>query len=228
MSARSEIRGLVRRHGVGGAVKTIAERVSPWSKWSTEFVWYRLDTEDPERPRRELKEGFVLRRGSVDDMDLLNQLPADQLVAALTPELVSERLSDGASLWIVEKEGKAAFCCWNFYGSAPVRGAEGGVVRLPDDAFVLEDSISSPDFRGQGVAPGAWTAIADANRDEGRRNMITKVTVENEPSRKAVEKAGFKDVARLSLSGPVWRTKIRVDLRTDDPALAWMKDVERN
>src|SRR5215213_1761277 len=99
MSAVAEIRGLVRRHGVRGAARTVIERVSPVTKWSTEFVWYALDVTDAERPRRELKPGFELRRGSLADMPLLEQLPADPLVVALGPEVVKERLADGASLW---------------------------------------------------------------------------------------------------------------------------------
>ena len=68
----------------------------------------------------------------------------------------------------------------------------------------LEDSATSPRARGRGVAPGAWTGIADSVRDEGLEHMITKVGVENAPSRKAVTKAGFRElgVMRLVKRGP--------------------------
>ena len=162
-------------------------------------------------------------------MPLLRQLPADPLVASLDESLVAARLSAGALLWVVTEGERIAFACWTFSGEAPLRGASGGVVPLPADVVVLEDSISSPAFRGRGVAPRAWGAIADRNRASGSRFMVTKVTVANEASRRAVLKAGFREVARLRLSGPVWRTRIRVEVieGADKDAFAWMRDVER-
>lgn len=192
-------------------------------------MWYALALDDAARRRQpELDGTFTLRAGSLADMPLLAQLPADPLVASLDEALVADRLSAGASLWLVTEGERLAFACWNFYGEAPLRGAAGGVVRLPSDVVVLEDSISSPDFRGRGVAPRTWDAIAEANRAGGMRFMVTKVTVANEASRRAVEKAGFREVARLRLSGPVWRTRIRVDpLAGDAESFAWMRAVER-
>ncbi len=82
--------------------------------------------------------------------------------------------------------------------------APGGWLELPADTVVLEDSATTPRARGRGIAPGAWTAIADSLRDEGLVHMITKVGVENEASRKAVAKAGFRDVGvmRMVKTGP--------------------------
>ena len=88
--------------------------------------------------------------------------------------------------------------------------APGGWLELPADTVVLEDSATTPRARGRGIAPGAWTAIADSLRDEGLVHMITKVGVENEASRKAVAKAGFRDVGvmRMVKTGPRKRTTV--------------------
>ncbi len=217
---------LVRRHGLTGTARKVMARVSPRTSWSKEFIWYAMDLHAPERPRRALAREFELRQGTVEDIALLRQLPSDPEVVEITPKVVADRLGSGATLWLVTRGSRTAFACWNFYPAAPLDGARDGVSLLPPDVVVLEDSISSPDFRGRGVAPGAWTAIADANRDGGLRLMVTKVDVRNASSRKAVEKAGFREAARLHLAGPIWRVRIRVTLR--DGAFGWMKDVERN
>jgi GNAT superfamily N-acetyltransferase len=75
----------------------------------------------------------------------------------------------------------------------------------------LEDSVTAPLARGRGVAPAAWSAIADELAGEGVRRMITKVRVDNLPSRKAVEKVGFEGVALMHFKriGPLRRTSVR-------------------
>ena len=88
--------------------------------------------------------------------------------------------------------------------------APGGWLELPADTVVLEDSATTPRARGRGIAPGAWTAIADSLRDEGLAHMITKVGVENEASRKAVAKSGFREIGvmRMVKRGPRKRTTV--------------------
>jgi RimJ/RimL family protein N-acetyltransferase len=81
---------------------------------------------------------------------------------------------------------------------------------LPPDVVALEDSLASPAFRGRGVAPSAWAMIADTYGERGKRWMITKVAVENTASRRAVEKAGFREVGIMQIVYRDWRTRIRV------------------
>jgi RimJ/RimL family protein N-acetyltransferase len=76
----------------------------------------------------------------------------------------------------------------------------------------LEDSVTSAAARGRGIAPAAWGAIADTLALEGQRKMITKVTVENTASRRAVTKSGFEEIALMHFRrrGPIHRTSIQV------------------
>ena len=92
----------------------------------------------------------------------------------------------------------------------PVLAAPGGWLDLPAVTVVLEDSATTPRARGRGIAPGAWTAIADSLRDEGLAHMITKVGVENEASRKAVAKSGFREIGvmRMVKRGPRKQTTV--------------------
>ena len=226
MSVISRAKGLARRYGVAGAVRLVLGRVLPGTRWSKEYVWYVRDLTE-RRERRRLDPELGLRRGSIEDVGWLQELPADPSVVELSESLVAERLSDGAELWLATDGSRAAFCCWIFVDRAPLRGARDGVVRLPADAAVLEDSISSPAFRGRGVAPAAWDAIAETLAASGRRRLVTKVGVENEASRRAVEKAGFVEAATLTISGPIWRPRVDVELLLPDAGLEWMVSVSR-
>ena len=123
---------------------------------------------------------------------------------------IRARRAAGNDLWLAEDDGGPLFRCWIYRRRAPVLAAPGGWLELPADTVVLEDSATTPRARGRGIAPGAWTAIADSLRDEGLVHMITKVGVENEASRKAVAKAGFRDVGvmRMVKTGPRKRTTV--------------------
>lgn len=207
-------------------MRLVVGRVLPGAGWSKEYVWYVRDLTERREPRR-LDDGLDLRRGTIGDVGLLQQLPADPSVVDLSHDVVAKRLGDGAQLWLVTEGTRAAFCCWIFDDRAPLRGAPNGFLRLPADAAVLEDSIASPAFRGRGVAPAAWDAIAETLAASGRRHLVTKVAVDNDGSRRAVEKAGFVEAARLEVSGPVWRPRIGVEMTSADPALRWMASVAR-
>jgi RimJ/RimL family protein N-acetyltransferase len=217
---------VISRHGVAGTARLAARRYAPVRRRALVFVWYALDL-GGERPRRALGDGLVLRQGGEDDMWLLDQLPADQEVRTMTPWFVSEHLARGGDLWLVQEGGRAAFRCWVHRERLPMAEARGRGVDLPDDVVVLEDSISSPLFRGRGIAPAAWAGLADRYAAEGRRWMYTKVNEDNGPSRRAVEKAGFRDVARMQVVRRDVRTRIRVVTGDGAPEHRWLARFER-
>ena len=169
-----------------------------------EHIWYSLDVIG-ERPRRELPEGFELRVATEADADTVAALPnqpgADETRA---------RIAGTADVYLVSEHGKPAFACTIFRERTPTVAARGGWLDLPAGTVCLEDSGTSPDFRGRGVAPGAWTAIADALAERGFKTMLTKVAIDNEPSRKAVVKAGFGEAAdmRMRRLGPFRRVAL--------------------
>jgi RimJ/RimL family protein N-acetyltransferase len=224
MSPSARLARAVQRHGVGGVARRGADRVvTPLRPGDAQQIWYRLDVADPARPRRELAPEFVLRRGTRQDADRLGALPADDSVNKPTPELIDARLRGGATLWVVDDGDRAAFACWTFAGAAPVWGAKGELV-LPGDTALLEDSLASPHVRGRGVAPGAWTAVADNLRDDGYAAMMTKVDARNTPSRRAVEKAGFRPVGVMSVRSRLGLRRIRVRA---EPEVRFLAALER-
>jgi GNAT superfamily N-acetyltransferase len=156
-------------------------------------IWLALEL-GRERPRRELPNGFVLRLASGADLASVERLPDAGPASALRREL-----GPGHDLWIVEAVDRVAFACWVHRDEAPVFAAPGGVLRLPTGVCCLEDSATSPDFRGRGVAPAAWSSIGGALEAEGYTTMITKIEADNESSARALEKAGFAAIARMHL-----------------------------
>jgi hypothetical protein len=199
MGSTERISHVVRRarhDGVGSAARHALELAREHVFLDEAHVWYQLDVSE-ERPRRELPEEVHLRRAGENDLS-----GAVEMGQRL--DEVRARLAAGNDLWLAADDGGPLFRCWIYRGRAPVLAAPGGWLDLPRGTVCLEDSATSPRARGRGVAPGAWTGIADSLRDEGVVHMITKVGVENAPSRKAVTKAGFREVGvmRLVKRGP--------------------------
>jgi GNAT superfamily N-acetyltransferase len=191
----------VRRRGLADTAKLAKERAVFLHE---AHIWYELDlTRD--RPRREMPEGLALVEGGADQMHLLEQLPS------LSQEEAHDRAERGASLWFVLADARPAFACWTFPRSAPALAAPTGWFSLPERVHCLEDSVTSPDFRGRGVAPAAWTAVMDRLRERGVASLITKVAIENVASCRAVGKAGFVHAATMTLTRLGPRVRVQVD-----------------
>ena len=192
----------VRSRGLRATGAEVGARLRPHVHLAEQHVWYerRLDGGHPEV---EWPEGLRLVAGTPADLPALDDLDTVDAVEA------AQRLDAGAQWWLVYDGAQPLFSCWLFTGDAPVLAAPGGRLRLPADTVVLEDSVTSAAARGRGIAPRAWNALAALSAARHGR-MLTKVAVDNAPSRKAVEKAGFEGVAIMSLRkvGPWRRTTV--------------------
>jgi RimJ/RimL family protein N-acetyltransferase len=203
-------------------------RLRPARSFTAEYVWYRLDLRDPQRVRRELDPAMTLLRATVDNQALIDQIPHDPSVTSMTPDEVAERMAGGGELWLTVEDGRVAFACWTFHGRGPVHGARDEEGRFPTGVLYMEDSIASPDFRGRGIGPATWSALADAAAAGGDRCIVTKVDVTNTSSRRAVEKVGFRDVARMAIRWRGWSTRLGIEVdAAADPAEDWLKEMER-
>ncbi|MBI4638163.1 MAG: GNAT family N-acetyltransferase [Candidatus Rokubacteria bacterium] len=197
-------RGL-HRHGLGGSIRlalALLARLVYLEEW---HIWYRLDV-GRTCSGIELPPGMEIIRAKDEDLALLAELPTVGLREA------RRRLAAGADPWLVRDAARAVFACWIFAKRMPVLAACGGWLALPRGMVGLEDSVTSPSYRGLGIAPAAWSAVASALATEGVGAILTKVEGANLPTRRAVEKAGFRAVAATRLRRVGGRSRVDVQL----------------
>lgn len=116
-----------------------------------EHVWYVLGLGRVEI--LPLAAGYELRPGKLDDLPAM----ADHLESTPT-DTAKRRLERGAQLWLVTNGDQIAFACWIFFQATPAIAARGGELGLPAGTACLEDTFTSPEHRGRGIAGAAWTA----------------------------------------------------------------------
>jgi len=192
-------------HGLRGVLQLALGTVSDVLRPHDAHVWYALGLAG-ERPVVSLAEGFRLESPA----DLA---PFDQLGPGALSDARS-RVAEGGAPWLILEDDRVAFACW-ILPHVPTRAAPGGRLQLPDGLLCLEYSITQEDYRGRGLAPAAWCAIADALQVDGITALITKVGVDNVPSRRAVEKAGFREIATVSLRRR--RLRLHAGVAVSDP-----------
>jgi len=193
----------MRREGPGAAIRHGVELVRDWIYLREEHVWYQLDLTS-ERASKPLPKDLRLVRATAVQVDRVGELGQDGAEAR-------RRRERGNDAWFALDGDTLLFCCWTFRDRTPVLAAPGGELELPGGVACLEDSISSPKARGRGIAPASWSCIADELDGQGFHAMITKVTVDNVPSRKAVLKAGFREIGTMRLSRLVGRKRASMD-----------------
>jgi RimJ/RimL family protein N-acetyltransferase len=191
--------------GLGGAIKTVSAKLWQQVSFAETHIWYELDLTQGAPPVRALGDGLTLRTADDPDADLLVQLPT------VVPAEARRRMAAGNDLWIVLEGQQLLFSCWIFHDRTPTVAAAGGEFELPADTVCLEDSIAAPAARGRGIAPATWTAIAGVVSQDGRRRIVTKVTIENTPSRRAVEKAGFEEIGMMSFKRLGFRSRTQIE-----------------
>lgn len=195
---------MVARHGLREAGRKAVRAARKGIRLREEHVWYELQLA-AEAAAPALPAGATLVEASGADVDLLDELPS------VSPEAARKLRVRGSRLFLVLEERRPLFACWIHTGATPALAAPGGWLPLPDGTVCLEDSVTAPAARGRGIAPAAWSELAHRLAAEGAAAMITKVEVVNAASRKAVEKAGFREFARMRLSRVVGRSTVELE-----------------
>jgi len=204
MSLDGRIRLAVRREGVGGALRLIVGRGARLAVCSEDHVWYVRDLAS-QRPHVPLAPGLELRRLGSAESEVLAQIPN------VTASESRMRIEAGHDLWAVLEGQSVLFSCSIFRGQVPAIAAPEGWLPLPRDTVCLEDSMTAPAARRQEIASAAVSGVFDALAREGRRFLLTKVAVDNVPTRRAAEKMGFEALAlmRFRRVGPFARTSLK-------------------
>jgi RimJ/RimL family protein N-acetyltransferase len=211
VSAVSRLLGSIRRRGV----KTTARLVARDARFDSSHIWYELPI-GSERPHLPLSPPLKLVRAD------RSQLPA--LVWAIDPDEAVGRLEAGEGLWLVLDGETPAFSCWILRVRMKFAGRR---LTFPDDTVCLEEIMTSPAYRGRGIAPAAMAAIADrleADEPDVAR-VVTPVDERNTPSRRAMEKAGFRRLAVVTQRrrGP-WR-RIVVTSPAESAAIDFLRSI---
>jgi GNAT superfamily N-acetyltransferase len=104
---------------------------------------------------------------------------------------VRSRLSSPtSSCWLAEKEGVIVHASWMETRIAWVGEAQRFLVVPAGDAYIYE-SFTRPEMRGQGVYPAVLRTISSRTATQGIRRLWIAAEATNQPSLKAIEKAGF-------------------------------------
>lgn len=198
------VRRQLRRQGLRATIGKAAQYARSSVYLCETHVWYELPL-GRDRPRVALPPGLALVRGDAGDLPLLDELPTVGEAEA------RRRLEAGADLWLVLEERQPAFACWIFHGSMPVLAAPNGQLALPPEIVCLEDSVTSASYRGRGVAPAAWSQIADKLGQNAVRSIITKIEESNIASRRAIVKSGFREITTMHFRrvGPRQHTTVQ-------------------
>ena len=119
-------------------------------------------------------------------------------------------------MWLVVQGEEPAFSCWIYPREHSLPAAASGTLELLPGVALLEDSYTHAAHRGHGIAGAAWTAIAQELARDGYKLLITKVSVENAPSRRACEKAGFRTAGVLHFRRLGPRERVHFEPGGDD------------
>jgi ribosomal protein S18 acetylase RimI-like enzyme len=139
-----------------------------------------------------------------------NCLPALAALPTLSTWAARRRLERGEQLWLVrDGAGEIAFACWLLTGETPAFGGRGGVVAVPTWAISLEDSVTSPHYRGRSIAAAAWSLLAQRVADDGYVSIITTVEQTNIAVQRALAKSGFTELCAVQAKRRPWGTSVR-------------------
>lgn len=210
------LRSAMARHGAKGLAVSAARKGLRRVRLREAHVWSELRVAAALQGA-ELDPPLALTRPPYAQLDLVEQV-------GQSADSARARHADGHEQWLVLDGSTVAFACWIFRGRAPVAAHADGWLPLPAGTVCLEDSVTAPTHRGRGIAPRAWTLLAAMLHEEGVASMITKIEVENVPSRKAVGKAGFKEVAVQRFERLGRRERVTVEVLDGAPMGAALRD----
>ena len=107
------------------------------------------------------------------------------------------RLTDATRCWLVLHEGRIAHATWTTTAGAWTREIGRYFKPPPGEGYVYE-SFTSPAVRGRGIYPLALRHILARLGAEGITRLWVGVEADNEPSIRAITKAGFEVAFEIS------------------------------
>lgn len=173
----------IRHRGAGEVLDLATGRIKDaWASDETLILLVR----DAERMEREVS-GLIFRRAEVHDAA---RYARD--VSTDSATTFRSRLSDDVMCFIVEDGQKILHASWVTTSAAWAREVQALLTPPAGDAYVYE-SFTRADARGRGIYPFALAGMVTYLADAGIRRVWVGVESSNEPSRRAIAKAGFEE-----------------------------------
>lgn len=123
--------------------------------------------------------------------------PLAQAMGRRDTSEIQRRLDKGRRCFVAWVEEAVASYCWISHGVQSVSEMERVIRMLPDEAYVW-DCATVPAQRRQGLYTALLGFINERLADEGLRRVWIGTNLENAPSLKAFESAGYRPVATLT------------------------------
>lgn len=144
---------------------------------------------------------LVLRRATADDADAYARF-----IGTDSASTFARRLSDDTWCYLVSEGYRVLHATWCTTAAAWTRELGAYLAPPRGDAYVYE-SFTRADARGKGVYPFALRGIAGDLYVHGKKCVWVAVEERNEPSLRAVTKAGFRQASAIRFGrrwGRVW------------------------
>ncbi len=165
------------------------------------LVFFSRPTSSPD-PEPQPASGLELKRATVSDGDgYARDIGTD------SPTTFAHRLDPGTRCYLVVDDGKVLHASWVTTTAAWVREIRRYFRPPQGDAYVYE-SFTRADARGRGVYPFALRAICRELAADGVTTLWVAVEAHNEPSLRAVAKAGFEEGFRLDYGRKLGRLEV--------------------
>lgn len=148
--------------------------------------------------------GLVFRSTTTDDGELYARD-----IGTDSRRSFRARLSPTTSCFVVESHGRLLHASWVTTSGAWTREL-GAYLRPPPRTAYIYESFTHPDARGRGLYPFALRAIASQAAGSGLDSLWVGVEASNPSSLRAVNKAGFRPVARLEYSRRRCRLTVQI------------------
>lgn len=146
----------------------------------------------PERPVA--LPGIVVRRATAGD-----GASFERDIASYSARGFEDRLSEHNSCYVAIEGDRLLHASWCSTGPTWTEELQTYLAPPQGDAYIYE-SFTRADARGRGIYPLVLRAIATDLYERGVARMWIGVEAGNEPSVRAIKKAGFEDVLSIGFS----------------------------
>jgi len=185
-----------REGGFRQIVSKIFWRLGQWIRSDAEWLIYRQDL-----PGSQLEPRLPLAESTLDfaALDELNYFKAHAFPEAMRARLASGDLCHGCFL-----DRELVNLGWTSRGYLE----PGPGIRIYDeDSIAIYDCYTVPAFRSRGIYTDSLIRMLRQIRDRGVSHALISVDPANIPSIKAIERAGFRPLYRLTVSQRFGRTR---------------------